>query len=153
MTFAKLRPFICFLFILQSCSKPPSLGASDPVGEFRHLLSSIPNQRFSEHDNPWSEWWKNIEYDVRKTDSLVSPYIATLDVDVFEFSTKEQSDPSSRHHYDVNFAYQDGKWVLKDLSSKFYSYINGEEFGDGKIERHAPGDTYWNKFVYKFNLD
>ena len=63
--------------------------------------------------------------DVRKTDSLVSPYIGTLDFDTKMYVSNLQdsedaaretqifTDTASVHHHRHSYAYQDGAWVVK----------------------------------------
>lgn len=65
---------------------------------------------------------EGFEYDIRKTDSLISPYVATvmLKFDIYETNGSTQEaclsdagSTSKQHSEDYFFAYQDGKWIAK----------------------------------------
>ena len=74
----------------------------------------------------------NIRYDIRKTDSVVSPFIATLTVDETLTQsdvepTKEKAsaasskgDPLITKDLKATFAFQDGKWVLKEFKGETF---------------------------------
>ncbi len=102
----------------------PKDAAKDPVDSFKELAASFPKQsvRKTRPNVPY-----DIEvtaYDVKKTDSLVSPIIGLIN-----FSTIEQHEKYGPFGLDLQmvFGLQDGKWrFVKLLNAK-----NGNDFTDG----------------------
>lgn len=105
---------------------------------------SIAYQQPSKYTQRPESWIKysgivdpNYKYDVQKTNSLVSPYIGTLEVTyktvVYkDFPTKEAAEATNdivRYTpvvYKFIVAYQDDKWVVTD--AKKYNSVLGEWF-------------------------
>jgi hypothetical protein len=71
-------------------------------------------------------------YDVQKTDSLVSPYVAKLTVKANpaysrDYASKPEAEASNEfprvesytRNYEFNYAHQDGAWVLKSCKKNY----------------------------------
>lgn len=76
---------------------------------------------------------ESITYDVRKTDSLVTPLIGILKVKTGE----SQVAPKIEYH----FNYRGGKWVLADrflISTDFNDVetVIGKNLGEGEYDKH-----------------
>ncbi len=98
--------------------------AKDPVDSFKELAASFPKQgvRKTRPEVPYKI--EVTAYDVKKTDSLVSPIIGLIN-----FSTIEQHEKYGAFGLDLQmvFGLQDGKWkFVKLLNAK-----NGNDFTDG----------------------
>lgn len=94
-----------------------------------------------------------VSYDVRKTDSLVSPFAAHIQVEEALFfeqgGTKEEAaakapgveSQTMRRWVRLNFAYQDGAWTLHDGSRRAQLRRPGEAdfrlISDAKVTRQA----------------
>ena len=127
--------------------------SSDPVAQLKTLIQE--RETYISNGGVWNNrsigWARvsakvaDVQYDVRKTDSLVSPYtgIATFNVimssDFFATESeargtdtgnaKDSSKPSSlKCRY--TYAYQEGKWVVKQQESLLAS----------------PGEEHWVPF-------
>ena len=116
-------------------------GKDDPVGQLKGLLQKLQTQGTPErvtnfNDPDWNKrkmFASEIKYDVRRTDSLVSPYLADVTWHVTQYSTpnvptKNEAEkaglpmkPSPKPEGEVwsaQLAFQDGKWILKALGWK-----------------------------------
>jgi hypothetical protein len=111
-----------------------SLSHADALGDFRKKIDGLKAVQIGAYDISPSkqkgEWLRmapaqvaDLAYDVQQTSSLVSPYIAWVDMKVAQpvgvFSSEadaRSSKPAARAFdmgmlYRVEFAYQDGRWV------------------------------------------
>lgn len=140
----------------------PAFAATDAeiVGSFKEFASENISKALETYDGihykvayiepskysskPNGYWFKltgvldpNYKIDVQKTNSLISPYIATLEVNYktlcyYGRSTKEAAESvsnierTSTDIYKFTVAYQDDKWVVTD--AKKYSRLLGEWF-------------------------
>ncbi len=116
-------------------SKEVSNG-SNPVSDLKLILVKMEEHGTTERvvDFLADGYWQkrkhkaaSIKYDVRKTDSLVSPYVASVSWDVVgrltkAFPTKEGAEKAEfapptilSERWNATFAYQDGKWVVTDV--------------------------------------
>lgn len=73
--------------------------AIDPLEDFKGHVSRLQNAHGLFE-------WTNIEYDVRKTDSLVSPHMALL-------KARARYKDAGYVDFDATLALQDSRWVLK----------------------------------------
>lgn len=125
-----------YLFALVSWS-----AEAEPLSEFKGRLDRIrtvvlpPAQVTTSKAPPkrgkkQSEWLRteptldNIRYDVRRTDSLVSPFLAWVELEVSKrmdtYPSEQQARAASgpvkghglKYFFRLDFAYQDKKWVL-----------------------------------------
>ena len=144
-----LHVFVAVLLLGSAgCSKN-----SDPVQELKDHVSHAANAVDERHPD-WR--WHIIRYDVQKNDSLVSPYIGTISAESY---SKWEGKPDRRDNYDLTLAYQDGKWVLTDLTWQVFSKGFGEwDPVDEKETMHsgqqvrASLDSAWLKAESKLHL-
>ena len=88
---------------------------------------------------------QDYSYDIRKTDSLVSPYIGIVS---YSFAR-----PIKQWDYEVTFVYQDHQWVAKDWrfgGKRQQVWYDGKDFkktayyvGDDEITTMGPTDTHY----------
>jgi len=134
-TMADMKAWLCIPLIAASSMLAATTLAQDtsaedirkdPVESFRELAASFPKQSVRKTAT-FGEMPYDIEvtsYDVKKTDSLVSPIIGLIN-----FSTIEQHEKYGTFGLDLQmvFGLQDGKWrFVKLLNAK-----NGNDFTDG----------------------
>ncbi len=84
----------------------------DPVASLRALVASV-KERGSEKYVA-----RAMTYDVVKTESLVSPYVATVDWASYERAASDSEpgdEPRFRGAYWARLAFQDGRWVLREV--------------------------------------
>lgn len=111
--------------------------AVDPVASFKTIVdrfqSGLNDFEIVKEDTERG-WYRirprvaNIEYDVKTTDSLVTPYLAVLTCDnsptesakYFKSEAEakatnkfESTDPKFIYNYRFNYAFQDGRWTLR----------------------------------------
>jgi len=83
-----------------------------------------------------AEYTGQLSYDIRKTDSLVSPYLGVVSWKIrWYHNGKLVNRPFS---FDAHYAYQDGQWVLKDLVRRIPSLQGGS--------KELPADEYFDLF-------
>jgi hypothetical protein len=158
--------YVCFAVLMLAigcANKPPKLSEEEQaVASFQQIAKdyvNIYNQSKHEQVRHRDElrsmavvvpggWWKvyseiadDPKIDVRRTDSLVSPYVGTLDFYVSVHATEsmygsqdsasQATDFSSKHsliHHLRTYAYQNGAWVLQ--SRKYLDDANDEGWQD-----------------------
>src|ERR1041384_4207983 len=74
-----------------------------PVDELKGIV-----ELHRKENNSVNLMYKDYSYDVRKTDSLVSPYAGVV-------TYSDAGPPMNGPDYEVTFAYQDRRWVAKDF--------------------------------------
>ena len=119
---------------------------NDPVASFKRVVENGIKRLEEAHEkvvkspadsNPatWRKYRSRVvepSYDVKKTDSMVSPYVAKLLLKTRTTATKELNSKSAAETsndfsgidaledlYDFDYAFQDGKWVLKSARLQF----------------------------------
>ena len=110
--------------------------STNPVEELKSIVAL---------HNGHTSWGKDYAYDVRKTDSLVSPYqgIATY------------NNPLG-YYYEVSFAYQDNQWVAKSWRVKLKADSCETEWYDGEdyLKQYHKSDegqiTGWNNAIAEY---
>ena len=121
---------------------PVANTAPDPVATLKQLLENFPKKkawvRVSSNQTGWDYWHleiKPIGFDVKKTDSLVSPLIGlitieqALSLDGTYASAEEAARPKSHGDYDPTrslctgvYAWQNDRWEFQALEkTSFYS--------------------------------
>lgn len=118
-----LAGVVFFFAIHAKTEQQPS--KRDPAGQFKSFtaafvakLQSCDTGRVKPLDGVvYKENWSNdYSIDVHTTDSLVSPYIGTIDINWQWKGSKSQSPDSYtiyRRSYAFTFAAQDNRWILK----------------------------------------
>ena len=110
--------------------------AQNPAASFKAFVSRYTVALAKEQSDAAS--WK-VSYDVRKTDSLVTPFVGLLTLQEEDVGDAE---PDGKHNllftkYDVSFAAQEEKWVYKSLKidHRFYpdQNIRTAEQAHGKV--------------------
>jgi hypothetical protein len=95
----------------------------DPVDSFKELVASFPKQSAAKSMPDVTFNIEVADYDVKKTDSLVSPIIGLIN-----FSTEEPNpfapDETSTMNLQMVFGWQDGKWRFE----KLLNTKNGKDF-------------------------
>ena len=148
----------------------PVKGSPDVVALFKEMVEKAARVKtytgvyHIEKQNKWARTYaeiSNIEFDIKKTDSLVTPEIGivkfvhigkrspTYDQKELAESTEEVYSPEfyayTRDEYTIRYTFVDGKWVAKDLhcSSELLPEKPGFRSSLGKIEISKPNlDSY-----------
>lgn len=113
-----------------------TLPVANPVEELK-IIVALHSKNTS--------WGKDYAYDVRKTESLVSPYqgIATY------------NNPLG-YYYEVSFAYQEHRWVAKSWRVKLKTDSGETEWYDGVdyLKKHRESDVGeingWNNAIAEY---
>ena len=141
---------------------PAAITAPDPVATLKQMLENCPKKKawvkVSLDKTGWDYWQleiKPIGFDVKKTDSLVSPLIGLitivqeLSLDGPYASAEEAVQPKSRVDYDPTrtlltgiYAWQSDKWEFQALERTLMS----SDGSSGKIKRFKPEDLKTEKF-------
>ena len=131
ITFATI---IIHALAMNACSKVPSVvSAPDPLGSFKAIADKC-HAAILESDKVWPG--KNggfgrtaitpgpKTFDVKKTDSLVSPYLGFINLNFVDKSMAAPTEEAVRawagggvttvNHWRLVYALQDGKWKLQD---------------------------------------
>ena len=112
--------------------------SAEPVEGLKPLLARLVKTTVEEVKHDGKGWYKvlslaiNVAYDVRKTDSLVSPYLSTIRWGIGESisahcASKEQARKASvptpqlfpNQSYSASLAFQGEHWVVKDVALDF----------------------------------
>lgn len=120
----------------------------DPLASFKEVVAACeahinarPAERVRQLSN--GEWVRNVSapaavsFDVKKTDSLVSPYTAYIKVESMEHSARRKSEEEARTAavgestavhavYELRYAFQDAKWKLTGGSGEVKTKAAGE---------------------------
>lgn len=80
-----------------------------------------------------AEYTGEMSYDIKKTDSLVSPYLGVVSWKILWYYNGQLV--NGAFSLDAHYAYQDGQWVFKDLVRRRPSIILG-----GSVE--VPAEEY-----------
>lgn len=81
----------------------------------------------------------SVLYDVRKTDSLIQPYVGTISLTVtseLKFFRRKQRWETQTHAWSLNFGWQDGKWAPTTVT----------HVKDGETTRITPEDSFWKAY-------
>ena len=105
------------LFMGASCDR----FQKNPATELKQIVGLYQN-------DPLNKGNSNCSFDVRKTDSLVSPYTG-----IVTYSTPRTK--TADDEWEVSFAYQEKKWVLKGIRSRIL-------FKSGQDETVDSWDVY-----------
>ena len=97
---------LMFTVALVGCSKP-----KDPIKEFKEFVK----EKTAQFDGVTT-----ITYDIKNTDSVVSPYLATLRWDEMYIT-----------HY---YVYQDDRWIFKFVVMPNDTIIKREEFSEEDLK-------------------
>jgi hypothetical protein len=132
------------ILLLAGCSKPQNTRVKvDPVESLKRIVENAGGA----DDLRGRTVWRNVQYDVRKTDSLVSPYLGTIKADVYEYSKKEIEDNKyyDVFKFDITLAYQDDKWVLKEIEHESSTFTSDGKHvvTSTKDRRVAMDDPLW----------
>lgn len=96
---------------------PAPVPPPDPVALMKQHIANLHTQP-KEESGTMSKWEK-ISYDVKKTDSLISPFVATIEATKTEWSLHPNiSHVLSHYKFKVDLAFQDNKWVIKKLHER-----------------------------------
>jgi uncharacterized protein YbaR (Trm112 family) len=140
---------------------------TDPVGAIKELLTVIERDgtqpRVVEVKGK-GRWLKrhyaarHLKYDVQKTESLVSPYAATVTWSVDFYDTEERAtkqeaeadavpkEPTSKasrsNWWWAKFAWQEGKWVLQDIGCD----IGDLHYSHSDRNPPSPIHDWWRAF-------
>lgn len=111
-----------FLQTVNDAIKKAEVGLKTPVAKV------IANQTFTYY----AEYTGKFTYDIKKTDSIVSPLLGTVSWSVNWY---ENGIPTNiPMTIDARYGYQDGRWVIRDLHRR----INDE--------KNVPADEYFPFF-------
>ena len=111
----------------------------DPLSKIEEMIQRLSSGRTPIKSNEW----RNIEYDVRQTNSLVSPYVATIKSDVYYFDEDFHDDPNqptSLSKIEVTLAFQRESWVMRELISHGFVFY-GDQITRRERTRNVGADT------------
>lgn len=89
-------------------------GACDRPNPKSELEKRIANMSVATHGAIHRVQWKNIRYDIRKTDSLVTPFVGRIQADKDSFLTGRPNRESTSL-YDVDLEWRDEQWKIKTM--------------------------------------
>lgn len=101
-------------------SAAPTPHSVDPLKSFESLIpaffkagNELAKKRKEVDSYPYVFWLdeKDAKFDVKKTDSLVSPYVAVLETLA---TASEYPTQLKRHSVTLRFAFQKDRWTLRD---------------------------------------
>ncbi|VTU43017.1 hypothetical protein H6P1_00490 (plasmid) [Variovorax sp. PBL-H6] len=136
---------------------------SDPLGLFQEILRPCQAVLGGSAERVWQaptgKWVRNkfipksLSFDVKRTDSLVSPYVAYMDVRYFEATDIDNSEQAVKaltvpnklssnvdQHWVLKYAFRDGKWQQGEVD---YSFA----FPDLNIAESAPKSLRFEDLV------
>ncbi len=142
--------------------------ADDPVAKFEKLILEAKNATntnspvyFNEYRQEWAKRRfsvTEITYDVKKTDSLVSPIIGLVTfqlrtIQTYLYPTKEQADASSAfetktiasYRISLTYSYKDNTWSFSEGSREHLSGIlkgDIDNFSEKKIRNESTAIPY-----------
>lgn len=154
-----MKPFTFVLLLaLSFCAR-----AQEPLQSFRAIVEQCNSAfkteekttvRFNPRTGQWSKLMVipgEVVYDVRKTDSLVSPFTAVMNIGYFHvvFTSADealardadlstQQTATSRHESKITFAMQDGAWIPKVWTERSSLKIAGSDSFDNGLEIKIP---------------
>jgi hypothetical protein len=119
--------------VAASPSVSPSVNADDPAIAKSRLEAKIAEdkqklepklkqgktQKYSDKTYTYTAELTDTEYDIKKTDSIVTPYTGIVK---YNLTWIAEGDRLPGVHIEATYAYQDGQWVFKDARR----YINGD---------------------------
>ena len=135
-------PFILFI--------NPAMSQDDPLKSFQKIVSNCQTAfdarqpidvSFNERSKKWVKRHlvsHQVTYDVRKTDSLVSPFSAVINLKELRLAGSSDTEqgaaslnlsPSSsgmQSNSVIRFAMQDGKWVFKSWEESVNMKLDGQ---------------------------
>ncbi len=92
----------------------------NPVNTLKEVLHYMPSKdREKNGDDYEVKKYVDVSYNVEKSDSLVSPYVGTVSftyMNYFEATFKANGGTLENRKYVVTLAFQDNKWVAKEVS-------------------------------------
>ena len=94
---------VCLLLAVILCAVS-GCSRSNPVAELQQAIEKY---------RAISKTARDFQFDVRKTDSVVSPYVGTIDY-TLDWNN-EEGKPIGRVKCAASFAYQQGKWIAKNV--------------------------------------
>lgn len=123
---------------------------TDPVASFKNTISERQSYISKKNvvwkvDKGWSRGNTKVtavNYDVKKTDSLVSPYSAVVVFDIVTVSAIFSTEAEAKNNQYINgdknsepfkskcretYSFQEEKWIVKEKEYGFISPYNGEE--------------------------
>ena len=171
------RAFVIVLLLLAFLVGISSTGYSDESEDkkarqsFETLIRKMLNYGADKVSGPYEtragfrlkKWIRNsdVSYDIQKTNSIVSPYTATLKlhanccltepaarVEEIKSDFNCESDPKVPWVQKYTFAYQDGVWELKESGFNVLFNLKGQDFNLEKADIKLNGD---NMLDYIFN--
>jgi hypothetical protein len=121
-------------------SQPAEATTTDPLAEFQTLVQDLNREAFSlrrygDENVPFALAPQSLQYDVRKTQSLVSPYAGDLyfEVELADsgylddyFAVRPTSSLTVAYGFQLTYVYQDERWVRRDsikLRVKIHSLV------------------------------
>jgi hypothetical protein len=128
---------LCSMLVTASLAQE-SQPKDDPVDSFKELVASFPKQSVAKFSPDVTFNIEVADYDVKKTDSLVSPIVGLIN-----FSTTHPipfaPDETSTMNLQMVFGWKDGKWSFEKLlntqnGKDFTNLAGGEELmGAGQM--------------------
>jgi len=144
----KLIVMAAFAALLVGCQKESEEVELSPLEKMKSHLAEVDGKR----SRVFGREWKNISYDVQKTDSLVSPYTATVSAEVHRFDDETETEPSDRYDYKITMLYQDDRWVVKQVSMNYLGIPGLEELSQDGIQELTKDDIYYEMVSKELNL-
>lgn len=93
-----------------TATQTPAAATPDPVAALKEIIAAIGS-----NGHKYGYVDANLAYDVKKTDSLVSPYTAEVNFRSRPTTGQPMFKDNLQFHMIAKLAQQDGKWVIKDV--------------------------------------
>ena len=110
-----------------SATRPSITLSQDPAAHFKPFINRFSDLVKSQGKNKEADDIRillgeveSLTYDVQKTDSLVSPFVATAIIAFAKVVEDGERPHSSRHVCKFTFPAQDGKWTYRDPVCEYY---------------------------------
>lgn len=133
-----MKILIVLIVLLVGCSK---LTSPEPVAALKSAVEKMAKPWDSEIGASLSKYeWKNVRYDVRKTDSLVSPYQGVVDGTEYRYEKKKLESeyrPSCRTDLHITLVFQDQKWVIKEIIQTFSTFNEIENKWNDSTDKYT----------------
>lgn len=109
---------------------------SDPVAELKAAMNVFATRSTVTDGHKATDY----SFDVKKTDSLVSPYAGTVEYWLSRYEESAHKWPDSK--VTVSFAYQENKWVVKRVCSDTQYHLEDDPTGGKSHDCDDDGEDH-----------
>ena len=101
----------------------------DPLATFKDVVAKVDRQLSTlTKNNKEITIDKPVAFDVRKSDSLTSPYVASIKLSAWGVSKTEEGEQKGLCNWNASYAFQNDTWVCKKISMTIVdmTWISGD---------------------------